>query len=679
VSVLPERHAHPWLHERWFTTDALGHAIANDWPVGPVVVRGDRGGEVRAIARRKEQPIELTIPRGIDAHGTVTRRDGTPVPNAKVTLSTMGQPDLVRVVTRADAEGRYAVRDVEGDRVFSALTPLQRPAWIEILRGSPGDSVEINLRFDWPAAPVRGHVLDPKGKPIQGARVLVGMRLGPGPNHSGQPPIPLITNHEGRFATESAPTPDVVLSARALGYAPWSSTVATGAEEIEVMLNPGASVAGHATDAHGRGIEGARIELRNKDARPDLGMRPPEWNRVVAWSGADGAFRIENASAERNHALAISPDGMRATEDLELVEGAVHAWNPRLRKPGRIAGVVVDEAGAPLVNWGVTLTAPPTWDTPGPVHTDAQGAFQFTDCDRGSYTLGCTQPDTPLPGAAVQIRGVRIEDSPISVVVPSKSMASAHFKGVLENRVGEQSKIGLTAVGANLDQWTVLLPSSGEFHFGPVPPGEYMLFFIADTEHPLFSYRGPLDVAPEQTVDLGSVVYGGTGTLRVVADDRSGRQNMLRVCTPDGTLANLEPVSAGPLECRLHAGRYYVDVPHHVSPKGWTPVDVREGEHTEVFFSVPPSAHRRLLIRYSDEERVHLYRLTWRDTNGTLLSRTPVTARMPKHNPFSLDFYLAPGDYRIELLSGTGVLATADVTVREEDGPHTRGVLLDMR
>lgn len=163
-----------------------------------------------------------------------------------------------------------------------------------------------------------------------------------------------------------------------------------------------------------------------------------------------GEREIEGASDEGGHfQLAGDAVGCVAVAHMthlgpsaEVVLQAGTANQLRLTPPTGIAGNVVDESGAPVMNYwlGVDSFEPAGGARDGgaaqPRHleiNDADGAFEWTELSAGRYTLGVSIPLGPLSrsqpidvGAGSMIRGVRIVTHPGVTVAGTVTDAKTH-------------------------------------------------------------------------------------------------------------------------------------------------------------------------------------------------------------------------------------------------------------
>src|SRR5579883_1649814 len=110
-----------------------------------------------------------------------------------------------------------------------------------------------------PAIPVRGVVLDPTGKPVPGAKLVVF------DDEAGGPAPQPATGPDGRFAFDLPPAQDagwrtVLASATGLGVG-WVKLKADPVRDTVVRLVPDVPVTGRVIDLEGRPVAGATVDV----------------------------------------------------------------------------------------------------------------------------------------------------------------------------------------------------------------------------------------------------------------------------------------------------------------------------------------------------------------------------------------------------------------------------------
>jgi len=149
---------------------------------------------------------------------------------------------------------------------------------------------------------VHGQVVDRRGEPVPGARVVASSQLGLPLDLSTKEQFPwfkrlqAVCDAQGRFELEGVEPGALQVLVRAPGFAPLTKTgigIPKGGEhELEpLVLARGAVLSGIVVDPDGRGVAGAEIQRRDPgEERPFLimGAREP-----TAVTGPDGRFRVD--------------------------------------------------------------------------------------------------------------------------------------------------------------------------------------------------------------------------------------------------------------------------------------------------------------------------------------------------------------------------------------------------
>src|SRR5262249_21223963 len=142
------------------------------------------------------------------------------------------------------------------------------------------------------------------------------------------PARPLTTRSDARgtFALALGGPGTYDVRVEAAGLAPYEARkLAVPGAALAVTLGKGAVIEGVVKDARGRPVTGARVEARDPRAWPATTGADAETGRIVATSGAQGAFRLEGVgntaqvvTASARGVGAARRSGVRPGQRLEM-------------------------------------------------------------------------------------------------------------------------------------------------------------------------------------------------------------------------------------------------------------------------------------------------------------------------------------------------------------------------
>jgi protocatechuate 3,4-dioxygenase beta subunit len=180
--------------------------------------------------------------------------------------------------------------------------------------GAPTERLEVQLdpragtavtAADDPAPAISGRVVDPYGRPIEGARVLAADRDGFPLDFLADGEVPpfvknvaATTDADGRFELAGLAPPSLRILVRAAGYAPYEEERiplpdVASYQLDDVVLDPGAILEGVVVDPFGRGVPGAELYLEEVGRFRFRGFLGGVGERPTAIADQDGRFRID--------------------------------------------------------------------------------------------------------------------------------------------------------------------------------------------------------------------------------------------------------------------------------------------------------------------------------------------------------------------------------------------------
>lgn len=350
---------------------------------GTATVRADESRHVGwarsgvSLGKGETTRLDVLLTRGAALSGRVVDEDGRPVAGAKLSVSPGEQDPFSFVVRRlAGDPGARIVSRADGTFSASRLAPgenqrltVYHPEYEKGVLGgialSPGGTrtgAVVTLRR---GIVVTGTVKDEEGRPVAGAELGVsgsrvvrssrgGMQMSVSFGGISEIP-PARSGADGRFELRGVPPGDWALTAKAPGRAteivdPLRLSRDARPDPVEIVLAPGASLAGTVRRRTGGGAEGY-IVIAREGGKPPTGFGPDTMP-----TGPDGAFFVDGLKRDTAYDLQLfggadygpgpTKKGVVApASDLEwVVEGL-----------GRIEGIALDgKTGEPLTSFEVS-------------------------------------------------------------------------------------------------------------------------------------------------------------------------------------------------------------------------------------------------------------------------------------------------------------------------------------
>jgi uncharacterized GH25 family protein/protocatechuate 3,4-dioxygenase beta subunit len=358
---------------------------------------------------RPAADLRIVLRKGRAGFGRVVNASERPIAGARVSLrrdATGDMRSLMRMrmfqgseeaafegVTGAD--GRFEVRDLPAgswslEARASGFAPLTVPG-LTIPEGA--GSTDLGTVVLTPGVAVEGYVVDPKGRPIEGAEVNASSAAAPLAMarflRRGEAVPDAITGQDGYFRVEDRRAGETVdLDASRSGYAPSAApgVRAPTGEPVRIVLQPASAVEGKVVDDDGRPVAGAKVVVLPIDRRGGFQIRD-------GTSDDSGAFRIEDvppgeaearATASGFQTAYLSNLEIRAGQDLKGVEIVL--------APGAaVEGRVVSPSGRPVAGADVRVIEAEEgrrfFRMPVVTRTDGDGRYRLEGVAPGARTF----------------------------------------------------------------------------------------------------------------------------------------------------------------------------------------------------------------------------------------------------------------------------------------------------
>lgn len=511
------------------------------------------------------KPLDVALTPAVTLTGRVSDEKGLPIEGAQGTLSSgtesrMGM--MMRAMARDTAARSAFVSGPDGTFRATRLAPgLNQKLTVT--------HAEFEQRVipgvDLPAGAIRpatldvvlslgftlsGVVKDKDGRPIDGATVAlnrsVTMQGGRGGNmmsiNTNQSVRPQTeTDFEGKFGFRGLTTGDYDVTVTKTGFTRQVSNgvkAGDGATPLDVVLNPGAAIAGRLAQPNGQPVTGYSVNARPSSpvgagSPAVMGIR----GGVMIPTDPDGGFVLEGLVPGTAYDLMIfGPGEFRGDPKKKSVVAPASDVEIEVAARGRINGRVVDAAtGAPITDFEAAITpargggmvmmvrGPGDNDRRTPF-SSPEGAFAFEDVGPGNWDVTVwakTYQQARTGGVAVlagETKAVEVKAAR-GLAIRGRVIDSKSGRGVQEATVSarDASGPGSMFVFDPFGAGGALTDADGRFEITDQAPGSYQL----TARHSLF---------PE-------------GTARIVLDDKDGSVDIPLVA--GGTIGGIVISSQG--------------------------------------------------------------------------------------------------------------------------------------
>jgi hypothetical protein len=459
--------------------------------------------------------IVLALRRGGRIVGTVYNSQGELAAGSTVQAQFTSDP-MLQLFSQSDARGAFE---------FSALAPgnwnvIHLPV-ANAGAGSGDDAAADLMSMLGDMKMASAHVVDgeettvvlgapPKdpvelfgqirhgGQPVAGAFVSL---IADGAQGGGMESMKFMqSDPSGRYRTQLRQPGRYVLNVQKLGESGEQQTVSrpvdvpqTSEHEFNVDL-PGGAIRGRVLDLDGAPAARARVTLSIDG--PVANATPFGTHYSEITTDADGRYSLDwLAAGVYTVAVGGAPFGGMfgagsATSGRQIRDGiavrdgeAVEGVDFKLRKPGRISGVVRTADGAPAKDASIFLR-----DERGRplerfsmIVTDSAGKFVYEGLEPGAYTVTArTSGEVSADSAPVRVRDGEVGDvslalSPGTMLLVSLSDSEGALVDCSVEVLDEQGRQvnGMMSLTAVMEAFQKGLFSSKEQRIGPLPPGRY--------------------------------------------------------------------------------------------------------------------------------------------------------------------------------------------------------------
>jgi protocatechuate 3,4-dioxygenase beta subunit len=274
----------------------------------------------------------FVLVKGAIITGRVIRADtGKGLPDISVGLYGPAHPRSSGMIdgARTDADGRYRLRTPAGaSYVYIAQQApdgydVAKPQDVTVVEGR---SVTVDFKLPRrPGKPVFGRVLDPDGKPVEGAYVSAERKDGDMMGGTYQ-----TTDAEGNFRFEAIGPGTLLRAGRGARLeTPLPTPVDGGEADVTLTLAKAVRVTltGLVVDDDGKPVKGARVQLITMQGKFGMGGQPEV-------TDAEGRYRFKGLKPDGRYTLQVETDNRvtaSASVPVTLVPGDETSSQPPIR------------------------------------------------------------------------------------------------------------------------------------------------------------------------------------------------------------------------------------------------------------------------------------------------------------------------------------------------------------
>jgi len=561
----------------------LAHLRPGPWSIGCTFT--ERSEAVTLVAGRIAT-VELFAVRKGFARGRVVDEQGRPVAAARIWMSTGADLGHGHEVASTDAAGTFVVPVLRAHRIGARKAGHAPSRCVAVDVERPDEPIVLQLTHR--GGTVAGTVRDRAGTPIPWAKVLFGSEHGASPPIDGRRTfvprgIEVVTDARGAYCVDCVPAGLCEVRAWASGHGPFAGTfdvAAAGRGELDLVLAPGAVVAGIVRDTNAAPVAGVSLAWGAEHGFA--------W--VATTSAADGSYRLEDLP-EATVRIDARRGAVQRSTQVDAVAGVVRGWDPVFPIAGPIAGRVVGPRGEPLVELVVTGQ---NGGDPFAAVTDAEGRFRIEDAGADPVALEVAGEQSLL-----QVADVAPGTTDLVLRVDADRLPSAFVRGRLIDERGRPVSAQLAPWHADSlrVRYAATDPETGAFRLGPLRPGSYRL--EAHSRELGARVVATPNVAPRDTLDLGDVLVATPATVVVTATANgravvSGKVVFRRVDARWFGQATIEQGEAR--HAQLPPGRYQVGASAH-GVGGAAEIEVAAGSVVPVAIELQPVAPLQITLR----------------------------------------------------------------------------------
>ncbi|MBX0356899.1 carboxypeptidase regulatory-like domain-containing protein [Halobacillus sp. Nhm2S1] len=401
--------------------------------------------------------------------GRVLDPEGVPLIGASVRVfPSLGLLPIATLVT--DGTGSFSLSSLAPGSYLLVATFVNYSTGQTGVSVAPNETSSSTILLSPTPSSISGNVRSSSGEPIPNASVVVL-------DQNETVLESTVTDGDGNYGFSNLPPGNLQVIVRAVDYSSMTRGVILEGgdliEDVDFVLepNPG-TVQGQVTDrSTGQPIVGAISVIRTVAGVPV----------IVASSATDeNGYYLIDGLAPGSYSISSTAPGYAVTAVGAILESGQTTTVDISLSPvvGKIAGVVTDTEGMPILNAGIEIKV---FDQEGilieTVLADALGEFSVPDLSPGTYTLSVTTPN--YAGATV---GVFVEAGGTTfVTIPLNSSPARVLGQVIDAETRSPIGGALVTVSdvSGLPITVALTDGEGNFSITGLPPSTVILSTVA--------------------------------------------------------------------------------------------------------------------------------------------------------------------------------------------------------
>lgn len=496
-------------------TGGSGAVLLEEVAVGSVLVRPLRG-KSRYVSINPGQTASVTfeLESALTVSGQVVDADDLPIPYADIWLSDRSNSKQGYPITRTDAAGEFSLTSITSKHYIGAFAQGYGMSYLQAPRGIAEDRAQMKIVLSEAGATVKVEVVDPKGRAIEGATVLIGdegsrayRRLADGSSGPPAPPRRGRSDQSGVTNLESVPLGPAPVLVRKSGWGLGREQVEVFADRtnsLRVQLQPEARLIGQVVNQDEQAVPGAEVWTGTQY----------RFESSSALTDREGRFELVGLPAGELEVRARRRGLGDTLEKLSFVSGEVLETTLVLEERPQIHGQLLDAQGRALLGYNVVAREEQSGKHTGPTSVGLGGRFTIVVEPEVRYSVVVHRPGDWTGFPLLVEPGLQASSDSITLRLPQVDTETATI------RLRALAPDGTPAAGSQIDLWHEELKiwrsfetqdELGNFDLSRLAPGTIKLT-LRHSDHPVKTIEKQVLEAGE-LIDLGDQTFEASGRL----------------------------------------------------------------------------------------------------------------------------------------------------------------------